>query len=182
MKNACGRPVCGGEGQLGTASPHPKNVDTCIAIAGLPSNNTIAVRKYCVPKAQGKGVRGAPTETWFVWYRYALRLSQSSVYYSHNKVFYYSVLLVFYYCTLRPHTHTHNSEDWAHTLVELRFLDSVSGDALVALRNNKGGPLATGPPEHFVSVHPRAIQQQRLDGVLLFDVMYRCGLHGCLTE
>jgi hypothetical protein len=33
-----------------------KNKDTCIAVAGLPSNNTIAIRKYCVPKAQGKGV------------------------------------------------------------------------------------------------------------------------------
>lgn len=48
---------------------HPKNVDTCIAIAGLPSNNTLAVKKYCVPKAQGKAVRSAPTETWFVWFR-----------------------------------------------------------------------------------------------------------------
>lgn len=66
-----------------------------------------------------------------------------------------------------------NSEEWAHTLVELRFLDSVAGDALVALRNNKGGALATGPPEHFVSVHPRAIQQPRPDGAPLFDLMYR---------
>jgi len=135
------RPICGGDGQLTAASSSsssaksPKNVDTCIAIAGLPSNNTIAVRKYCVPKAQGKGVKGAPTETWFVWY----------------------------------------SEEWTHTLVELKFLDTISGDTVVALRNNKGGPLSTGPPEHFVSVHPRAIQLQMLPSnrdVRLFDVMY----------
>ena len=62
------RPVCGGDGDL-YASMKPNNKDTCIAVAGLPSNNTIAIRKYCVPKAQGVGVKSVPTETWFVWYR-----------------------------------------------------------------------------------------------------------------
>lgn len=59
--------------------------------------------------------------------------------------------------------------------MELKFLDTISGDSLVALRNNKGGPLSTGPSEHFVSLHPRAIQQQTLPSnrdVKLFDVMY----------
>jgi hypothetical protein len=37
-------------------------------VAGIPGNSTIAVKKYCIPKAQGKGVRSAPTEQWFVWY------------------------------------------------------------------------------------------------------------------
>ena len=61
--------------------------------------------------------------------------------------------------------------------MELHFLDSISGDTLVALRNNKGGPLATGPPEHFVSVHPREIQrrvvgEEESSGVRLFDIAY----------
>ena len=60
------RPICGGS--LKTVSKQ-MNKDTCIAIAGLPSNNTIEIRKYCVPKAQGQGVRSVPTETWFVWFR-----------------------------------------------------------------------------------------------------------------
>lgn len=64
------------------------------------------------------------------------------------------------------------SEEWSHTLVDLKFLDTVSGDAIIALRNNKGGPQLTGPPEHFVSVHPRAIQQRKYDGAMLFDLMY----------
>ena len=61
--------------EFGTTSQQQKqqkardpNKDTCIAVAGLPANNTVAVKKYCIPKAQGQGVRGAPTETWFVWY------------------------------------------------------------------------------------------------------------------
>lgn len=45
-----------------------ENKDTCIAVAGLPSNSTVMVKKYCIPKAQGRGVKSAPTETWFVWY------------------------------------------------------------------------------------------------------------------
>lgn len=63
------RPICGGDSEA-TAKTNAgaKNRDTCIAIAGLPGNNTIAIRKYCIPKAQGRGVRGAPTETWFVWF------------------------------------------------------------------------------------------------------------------
>ena len=43
-------------------------------------------------------------------------------------------------------------------MVDLRFLDTVSGDAVVALRDNKGRSLETGPLEHFVTVHPRMIQ------------------------
>lgn len=50
------------------ASQPRENKDTCIAIAGLPSNNTVMVKKYCIPKAQGRGVKSAPTETWFVWH------------------------------------------------------------------------------------------------------------------
>lgn len=64
------------------------------------------------------------------------------------------------------------SEEWTHTLVDVKFLDTVSGDVLVALRNNKGGPLRTGPPEHFVTVHPRSIQTKVYDGAPLFDLMY----------
>lgn len=64
------------------------------------------------------------------------------------------------------------SEEWTHTLVEVKFLDTTSGDTIVALRNNKGGPLSTGPSEHFVSVHPRSIQQKAYDGVAVFDILY----------
>ena len=42
----------------------------------------------------------------------------------------------------------------------------------MALRNNKGGSLATGPLEHFVSVHPRSIQQRTLDGAMIFDAFF----------
>ena len=105
-----------------------KNRDTCIAIAGLPGNNTIAIRKYCVPKAQGRSVRSASSETWFVWY----------------------------------------SEEWTSTLVDLKFLDTVTGDAVVALRDNKGRTLDTGPLEHFVSIHPRRIQEDPV----MYDALY----------
>lgn len=121
------KPICGGTSEAATTKT-TKNKDTCIAIAGLPSNNTIAIRKYCVPKAQGRGVRGTPTETWFVWY----------------------------------------SEEWTDTLVDLKFLDTVSGDAVIALRDNKGRSLSTGPLEQFVTVHPRRIQQD----TILFDRVY----------
>jgi hypothetical protein len=110
------RPICGGASEPSSSS---SNADTCIAVAGLPSNNTISVKKYCVPRAQGKGVRSAPTETWFVWF----------------------------------------SEEWSDTLVDLQFLDTIAGDALVALRDNKGRSPKTGPPEQFVSVHDRVIQK-----------------------
>jgi hypothetical protein len=63
------RPICGGDSVIASSGKNPKNLDTCIAVAGLPANNTLSIRKYCVPKAQGKGVRSALTETWFVWYR-----------------------------------------------------------------------------------------------------------------
>jgi len=65
-----------------------------------------------------------------------------------------------------------HSEEWSHTLVDVKFLDTVSGDSVVALRNNKGGPSSTGPPEHFVSIHPRAIQQRKLEGAMIFDLLY----------
>jgi hypothetical protein len=42
--------------------------------------------------------------------------------------------------------------------VDLKFLDTVGGDALVVLRDNKGRSLKSGPPEHFVSVHLRVAQ------------------------
>jgi hypothetical protein len=67
--------VCGGESSLETITQQnnkkPKitiNADTCIAVAGIAGNSTVGIKKYCIPKAQGKGVRGAPTEQWFVWY------------------------------------------------------------------------------------------------------------------
>ena len=93
-----------------------KNGDRCIAVAGLPQNDTLAVKKYCIPAAQGQGVRSAPTETWFVW----------------------------------------NSEEWTSTLVSLHFADTVTGDTLVALRDNHGMSLETGVvSEDIVSVHSR---------------------------
>ena len=60
------------------------------------------------------------------------------------------------------------SEEWTDTLVDLKFLDTVSGDAVVALRDNKGRSLKTGPLEQFVSVHPRKIQQDPR----LYDLIY----------
>jgi hypothetical protein len=44
------------------------NIDTCIAIAGLSTNSTIHVMKYCIPKSMSDGVTGEPRETWYVWY------------------------------------------------------------------------------------------------------------------
>jgi hypothetical protein len=49
--------ICGGT----------SGTDTCIAIAGISANNTIAVKKYCVPKGIGLSVRSAPLEAWNVW-------------------------------------------------------------------------------------------------------------------
>lgn len=82
----------------------------------------------------------------------------------------------------KSHTHTHSnqqknrfvwfSEEWTHTLVEVKFLDTISGDSLVALRNNKGGTLSTGPTEHFVSVHPRIIQTMAYEGASTYDMLY----------
>ena len=60
------------------------------------------------------------------------------------------------------------SEEWTDTLVDLKFLDTVSSDAIVALRDNKGRSLQTGPLEQFVSVHPRRIQQD----TRLYDLIY----------
>lgn len=96
-----------------------ENSDTCIAVAGLAGNNTVSVRKYCIPKAQGQGVRSAASETWYIWY----------------------------------------SEEWTSTLVSLHFADTVTGDTLVALRDNRGRSLETGHVlEDIVSVHPRTVQ------------------------
>jgi hypothetical protein len=50
--------VCGGT----------SSTDTCLAVAGISSNETILVQKYCVPKAVGYSVRSAPSEMWTVWY------------------------------------------------------------------------------------------------------------------
>lgn len=119
----CGS-ICGGmyveEKQQGGMNGRldDQNRDTCIAVAGLPSNNTIMVKKYCIPKAQGRSVKSEPTETWFVWY----------------------------------------SEEWSSTLMDLQFADTIYGDTLVAMRDNKGRTLATGPLEQIISIHPRAIQ------------------------
>jgi hypothetical protein len=141
------RPVCGGDSSLQELSASSKkskqnqvNQDTCIAVAGIAANSTIAVKKYCVPKAQGKGVRTAPTEQWFVWY----------------------------------------SEEWSFTAVDVKFLDTVSGNTLVVMRNNKGRTLSSGPLEQFVTVHPRSIQEatiEAFDGAqwgssMIFDIMY----------
>jgi hypothetical protein len=49
--------VCGG-----TA-----NDDMCAAVAGIAANNTIQVKKYCIPSAVGLSVRSAPSQTWNVW-------------------------------------------------------------------------------------------------------------------
>jgi hypothetical protein len=50
--------VCGGT----------SSTDTCIAVAGISANETIIVKKYCVPRAVGYSVRSASSETWTVWY------------------------------------------------------------------------------------------------------------------
>ena len=50
--------VCGG-----TVS-----TETCIAVAGISKNETIIVKKYCVPRAVGYSVRSAVDETWTVWH------------------------------------------------------------------------------------------------------------------
>jgi hypothetical protein len=94
------------------------NKDSCLAVAGLAMNNTVAVRKYCVPKAQGQGVRSEPSQNWFVWY----------------------------------------SEEWSATLVSLHFADTVTGDTLIALRDNHGRTLDSGHVlEDIVSVHSRFV-------------------------
>jgi hypothetical protein len=112
------RRVCGGAVTDNEDGTPRVNRDTCIAIAGVDAANaSVAVRKYCVPKALGLGVWSQPFESWGVWY----------------------------------------SEDWTDTLVELKFTDTQYGDTLVAYRDNRGNSdtLAKGPPEQFVSVHPR---------------------------
>lgn len=44
------------------------DINHCIAIAGVVANSSIAVKKYCVPKAFGQGIRSEPSEEWHVWY------------------------------------------------------------------------------------------------------------------
>lgn len=61
------RAVCGGSVVAEDGVPI-ENKDTCIAIAGLPSNNTVSVKKYCIPKAMGESVRREPSEDWNVWF------------------------------------------------------------------------------------------------------------------
>ena len=50
--------VCGGT----------SSTDTCIAVACISANETIVVKKYCIPRAVGYSVRSEPIETWTVWY------------------------------------------------------------------------------------------------------------------
>jgi hypothetical protein len=42
-------------------------LDSCLAVAGLAGNNTIMVKKYCVPRAMGYSVRSEPSEEWTIW-------------------------------------------------------------------------------------------------------------------
>lgn len=51
-----------------------------------------------------------------------------------------------------------HSEDFSDTIVDVKFLDTIAGDALVVLRDNKGRSLKSGLPEQFVSVHSRVTQ------------------------
>lgn len=116
-------PICGGStvASQEEAQSTEFNKDTCIAIAGIPVNNTIQVRKYCVPKALGLSVRSEPFQTWSVWF----------------------------------------SEEWSSTLIDLKFAETVTGDTLIALRDNRGRSIGvTGPvAEQFVTVHPRSVQK-----------------------
>lgn len=51
------------------------------------------------------------------------------------------------------------SEAWAGTVVDLKFLDSVTGDTLLAFRDARGTVGTDGQQgAQFISVHPRAIQ------------------------
>lgn len=127
-----GRYICGGltveEVELGekfqtytekSSGDMTMNQDSCIAVAGLPENNTVQVLKYCIPKMQGQGVRIAALETWSIWF----------------------------------------SEEWSSTIISLHFADTVSGDTLVALRDNRGKSHDSGHVlEDIVSVHPRSVQ------------------------
>ena len=61
--------VCGG-----TAA-----TDTCVAVAGISSNETILVKKYCIPRAVGYSVRSAPLETWTIWYSEAWTMSATDI-------------------------------------------------------------------------------------------------------
>jgi hypothetical protein len=52
-----------------------------------------------------------------------------------------------------------NSESFTHTLVDLYFADTVTGDTLLALRDNHAGNTETGyRKEYLVTIHPRSIQ------------------------
>lgn len=63
--------VCGGGAALadqnGGASAAGEQ-DSCMAIAGISSNRTLAVKKYCIPGSLGTGVWSEPSETWHVWH------------------------------------------------------------------------------------------------------------------
>jgi hypothetical protein len=43
-------------------------MDRCMAIAGISSNESIAVMKFCIPSAKGLSVRSVKSESWNVWY------------------------------------------------------------------------------------------------------------------
>jgi hypothetical protein len=54
--------VCGpGDSSIGIP-------DTCIAIAGISGNQSVSVKKYCIPRAMSIGVWSQPIESWGIWY------------------------------------------------------------------------------------------------------------------
>ena len=62
------RRMCGGSVEEEIGEGEKSNKNTCIAIAGIPINGTIAIKKYCIPRALGESVFSAQDETWYVWY------------------------------------------------------------------------------------------------------------------
>lgn len=62
------RRVCGGSVQDLEDGAPPENLDTCVAVAGVLANASVAVKKYCVPRALSLGVWSQPSEEWSVWH------------------------------------------------------------------------------------------------------------------
>jgi hypothetical protein len=54
--------------------------------------------------------------------------------------------------------HVWNSEEWSHTVQDLQFTDTQTGDCIVAYRDNYGKDVKNGPQTQFVSLHSRSIQ------------------------
>lgn len=50
--------VCGGE------TGKDENRDACIAVAGITSNSSVCVKKYCIPRRLNEGVRSQASEEW----------------------------------------------------------------------------------------------------------------------